>query len=76
VPPTLAIDLARLLVANASRAVVEGRLAREPDAPALEPILALGERARKVGAGEDEIALALGLLRVLGARGAKETFGA
>jgi hypothetical protein len=61
----LAVELARLLVAGASREAVEGRLALEANAPALEPILALGARARKAGAGEEEIALALGLSKVL-----------
>jgi hypothetical protein len=66
VSPSLAVELARLLVAGASREAVEGRLALEPDLHALEPILAIGERARRLGAGEDSTALALGLLRVLG----------
>jgi hypothetical protein len=73
VSPTLAVELARLLVADASRETVEGRLALEADAPALEAVLVIGERARKVAAGEAEIALALGLLRVFGAGAGKET---
>lgn len=71
--PSLAVELARLLVAGASREAVAGRLALEPGAPALEPILALGERARKAGAGEEETALALGLSTVLGVGSAAET---
>lgn len=64
--PPLAIELARLLVAGASREAVAARLAEEPDAPPLESVLALGERVRKNGASEEETALALGLVTVLG----------
>jgi hypothetical protein len=67
------VELARLLVAGASRDAVAARLALEPEAPALEPILLLGERARRAGASEEETALALGLLTVLGADATAET---
>jgi hypothetical protein len=66
VSPTFAVELARLLVADARPDAVERRLALEPDAPALDEVLALGERVRRVAAGEQETALALCLLQVLG----------
>jgi hypothetical protein len=64
--PSLAVELARLLVLGASPEAVAGCLARASGAPSLESVLALGERARAAGSSEEETALALGLLRVLG----------
>jgi hypothetical protein len=64
--PSLAVELARLLILGASPEAVAGCLARGSGAPTLESVLALGERARASGSSEEETALALGLLQVLG----------
>jgi hypothetical protein len=75
VSPLLAVELARLLVAGASPDAVAGCLDRAPGAPPLAVVLALGERARKAGSSEEATALALGLLRVLGASATPESTG-
>lgn len=71
--PSLAVELARLLLAGASRGAVERRLSAEPATPSLEAVLALGERARESGASEEQTALALGLLVTLASIPAPET---
>jgi hypothetical protein len=65
VSPSVAVELARLLLADASRVTVEERLAREPTAPNLGSVILLGERARRARASVEELALALGLLQAL-----------
>lgn len=70
--PSLAVELARSLLADAGRAVVEARLSREPAGPSLDAVLSLGERARRAGASEEQTALALGLLLALPPEAAPE----
>jgi hypothetical protein len=73
VSPLLAVELARLLLAGASRELVEACLARGAGGVEVESILSLGQRARTAGAGEEQTALALGLLGALRARETPET---
>jgi hypothetical protein len=73
VSPSFAVDIARLLAARASREVVASRLAEEPDAPPLDAVLSLGERARSSGRSEEETALAVGLLAALAPVTARES---
>jgi hypothetical protein len=73
VSPSLAVELARLLLAEASRDAVEACLLRGAGVPELESILSLGERARKTGASEEQTVLALGLLGALETRETRET---
>ena len=72
-PPLLAVELARLLLADATREAVAACLSRGSAGAELVSILSLGERARTAGASEEETALALGLFGALRAGEAPET---
>jgi len=67
VHPTLAAELAALIVADPDGTRLDARLAREPLALPRDEIVALAARAVRSRATVEQTALALGLIAVLSA---------